>query len=246
MENTPLTEQDETMTARAARHSLCRRGRRPRPRRVMFTARDLFALMAPLAVEQALVMLVGVVDVAMISNVSEAAVSAVSLVDMMTYFFIVLFAALSAGGAVVVSQYLGARHLPLHEQNLSHHVRVPGRQHGERRRQRRGRIRAAGRHPGRGGSRALLPSVCAGVRVRGKVVPSLKPSGAPLASGAPRQKRSMMPRAPKEPKPNRAIHPPGRAGARWRIPRRPVQRPCAAYHASRRARSRPPASAPRV
>ena len=75
----------------------------------MFTARDLFALMAPLAVEQALVMLVGVVDVAMISNVSEAAVSAVSLVDMMTYFFIVLFAALSAGGAVVVSQYLGAR-----------------------------------------------------------------------------------------------------------------------------------------
>lgn len=83
--------------------------RNPRPRRVLFTARDLFALMAPLAVEQGLVMLVGVVDVAMISNVSEAAVSAVSLVDMLTYFFIVLFAALSAGGAVVVSQYLGAQ-----------------------------------------------------------------------------------------------------------------------------------------
>ncbi len=81
----------------------------PRPQRVLFTARDLFALMAPLAVEQALVMLVGVVDVAMISNVSEAAVSAVSLVDMLAYFFIVLFAALSAGGAVVVSQCLGAR-----------------------------------------------------------------------------------------------------------------------------------------
>lgn len=109
MESTPPTEQDETMEARAARHGLRRRSRERRPRRVMFTARDLFALMAPLAVEQALVMLVGVVDVAMISNVSEAAVSAVSLVDMMTYFFIVLFAALSAGGAVVVSQYLGAR-----------------------------------------------------------------------------------------------------------------------------------------
>lgn len=107
MKNTPLTEQDETTTARAGRREMRRRSRRPR--RVMFTARDLFALMAPLAVEQALVMLVGVVDVAMISNVSEAAVSAVSLVDMMTYFFIVLFAALSAGGAVVVSQYLGAR-----------------------------------------------------------------------------------------------------------------------------------------
>ncbi|MDE8702688.1 MATE family efflux transporter [Adlercreutzia equolifaciens] len=83
--------------------------RHPHPRRVLFTARDLFALMAPLAVEQALVMLVSVVDVAMISNVSEAAVSAVSLVDMLTYFFIVLFAALSAGGAVVASQYLGAQ-----------------------------------------------------------------------------------------------------------------------------------------
>ena len=82
---------------------------RPRPRRLLFTARDLFALMAPLAVEQALIMSVGMVDVAMISNVSEAAVSAVSLVDMITYFFIVLFGALSAGGAVVVSQYLGAR-----------------------------------------------------------------------------------------------------------------------------------------
>lgn len=84
-------------------------GRGPRPRRLLFTGRDLFALMAPLAVEQGLVMLVGMVDVAMISNVSEAAVSAVSLVDMLAYFFIVLFAALSAGGAVVVSQYLGAR-----------------------------------------------------------------------------------------------------------------------------------------
>lgn len=83
--------------------------RRLRPRRLLFTGRDLFALMAPLAVEQALIMGVGMVDVAMISNVSEAAVSAVSLVDMMTYFFIVLFGALSAGGAVVVSQYLGAR-----------------------------------------------------------------------------------------------------------------------------------------
>lgn len=89
--------------------NLPHRARRLRPRRLLFTGRDLFALMAPLAVEQALIMGVGMVDVAMISNVSEAAVSAVSLVDMMTYFFIVLFGALSAGGAVVVSQYLGAR-----------------------------------------------------------------------------------------------------------------------------------------
>lgn len=112
MRNTPSTEQIDVTSASTAsdtHRGLRRHSRGPRPRRVMFTARDLFALMAPLAVEQALVMLVGVVDVAMISNVSEAAVSAVSLVDMMTYFFIVLFAALSAGGAVVVSQYLGAR-----------------------------------------------------------------------------------------------------------------------------------------
>lgn len=100
-DRTPFFSRSDRTGKTARRHS--------QPRRLLFTARDLFALMAPLAVEQALIMGVGMVDVAMISNVSEAAVSAVSLVDMMTYFFIVLFGALSAGGAVVVSQYLGAQ-----------------------------------------------------------------------------------------------------------------------------------------
>lgn len=78
-------------------------------KRVHFTRRDLTRLLAPLVVEQFLAVTVGMADTMMVSYVGEAAISGVSLVDMLNVLIINIFAALATGGAVVISQYLGAR-----------------------------------------------------------------------------------------------------------------------------------------
>ena len=75
----------------------------------MFTNQDLKKLIIPLFLEQLLVALVGIADVFVIGFVGEAAVSGVSLVNAFNMIFINLFTALASGGAVVISQYLGAR-----------------------------------------------------------------------------------------------------------------------------------------
>lgn len=75
----------------------------------LFTNRMLVRLILPLVIEQALATLVGMCDGVMVSSVSEAAISGVSLVDMINNVILNLFAALATGGAVVTSQYLGAR-----------------------------------------------------------------------------------------------------------------------------------------
>ena len=54
------------------------------------------------------VMLVGMVDTVMVSDAGEAAVSGVALVDMVNYLIITVMAALTTGGAVLISQYLGS------------------------------------------------------------------------------------------------------------------------------------------
>jgi putative MATE family efflux protein len=51
----------------------------------------------------------GVADTVMISSVGEYAVSAVNIVDNINNLLIIAFIALSTGGAVVVSQYIGRR-----------------------------------------------------------------------------------------------------------------------------------------
>ena len=71
----------------------------------------LIKLIIPLVVEQGLTMLVGMADGVMVSSVGEAAISGVSLVDMIAAVILVLFAALATGGAVVTSQFLGARNM---------------------------------------------------------------------------------------------------------------------------------------
>lgn len=75
----------------------------------MFSNTDLKRLILPLVVEQALALTVGMADVMMVSYAGEAAVSGVSLVDMINVLLINIFAALATGGAVVTSQYLGAK-----------------------------------------------------------------------------------------------------------------------------------------
>ena len=77
--------------------------------RKIFSDHDLKVLILPLFLEQLLEVLVGVSGTFMVSYAGEAAVSGVSLVNMFNTVFIFLFSALAAGGAVVVSQYIGSR-----------------------------------------------------------------------------------------------------------------------------------------
>lgn len=75
---------------------------------MLFSNKDLRKLIVPLIMEQALAITVGMVDTMMVSSVGEAAVSGVSLVDMVNNLIFNILAALSTGGAVVASQYIGA------------------------------------------------------------------------------------------------------------------------------------------
>ncbi|MBR2420959.1 MAG: MATE family efflux transporter [Oscillospiraceae bacterium] len=77
----------------------------------LFSIQKLIRLIIPLVIEQGLTILVGMADGVMVSSVGEAAISGVSLVDMINAVILVLFAALATGGAVVTSQFLGARNL---------------------------------------------------------------------------------------------------------------------------------------
>lgn len=74
----------------------------------MFTNKQLAKLIWPLVVEQILSISVGMFDTVMISYAGEAAMSGVSLVDMINNLLIAIFASVATGGAVVISQYLGA------------------------------------------------------------------------------------------------------------------------------------------
>ena len=77
----------------------------------LFSNQRLIRLIIPLVIEQSLTILVGMCDGVMVSSVGEAAISGVSLVDMINAVVLILFAALATGGAVVTSQFLGARQM---------------------------------------------------------------------------------------------------------------------------------------
>lgn len=74
---------------------------------IMFTKKQLWALLIPLMVEQVLNSLMGTADTMMVSNVGSAAISAVSLVDSINTLILNIFSALATGGAIVCSQYIG-------------------------------------------------------------------------------------------------------------------------------------------
>lgn len=73
----------------------------------MFSNKALRKLIIPIFLDQILIIVVGIVSTMMLSYTGEAAVSGVSLVDMINMLIIYLLAALTTGGAVVVSQYIG-------------------------------------------------------------------------------------------------------------------------------------------
>ena len=85
----------------------------PRPtllkERQRFPNAALKAMIVPLVIESVLQMVVGLADTMMASHAGEGVLTGVGLDNMIITVFIYLFTALSAGGAVVVSQYIGSR-----------------------------------------------------------------------------------------------------------------------------------------
>ena len=77
--------------------------------RQLFTNAALKTMIIPMVLEQLLQMVVGLADTMMVSYAGEAVVAGVGLDTMVYTIFIYLFTAISSGGAVVVSQYIGSR-----------------------------------------------------------------------------------------------------------------------------------------
>ena len=73
----------------------------------MFSNKALKKLILPLIIEQILIMAVGVADTVMVSYAGEVAISGVGLGDMFNNLIITVLAAIDAGGAIIVSQYIG-------------------------------------------------------------------------------------------------------------------------------------------
>jgi putative MATE family efflux protein len=71
--------------------------------------KNLFRLLWPLLIEQIFTVTMGTVDIAIVSGVGEYAVSGVNIVNNINNLFIIAFNALSVGGSVVVSQYIGRK-----------------------------------------------------------------------------------------------------------------------------------------
>lgn len=75
----------------------------------MFSNKDLRNLIIPLFIEQFLLMFVGIADTFAVSFSGDADVSGVSLVTSFNTVLIFLFTALSSGGAVIISRYIGGK-----------------------------------------------------------------------------------------------------------------------------------------
>ncbi|MBD2867293.1 MATE family efflux transporter [Paenibacillus arenilitoris] len=70
--------------------------------------KQVFAIIVPIFVDSAFIVLMALLNTAMISSSGVAAVSAVSMVDSINIFIINLFAAIATGGTVIVAQYKGS------------------------------------------------------------------------------------------------------------------------------------------
>jgi len=79
------------------------------PSQRIFTNKQLLAMIGPVVLESVFSSLISMVDGIMVSSVGEAAISAVSLVGSISTVVLVMFNALTAGGSIVTSQYIGAK-----------------------------------------------------------------------------------------------------------------------------------------
>ncbi|WP_040208852.1 MATE family efflux transporter [Neobacillus jeddahensis] len=70
--------------------------------------RHMFAIILPIFVDQAFLILMSLLNTAMISSAGVAAVSAVSMVDSLNIFLVNVFIAVATGGTVMVAQYKGS------------------------------------------------------------------------------------------------------------------------------------------
>ncbi|MGZ9585417.1 MATE family efflux transporter [Paenibacillus marinisediminis] len=70
--------------------------------------KQIIAIIMPLLVDQAFIIIMSLLNTAMISSSGVAAVSAVSMVDSLNIFLINVFIAIATGGTVIVAQYKGS------------------------------------------------------------------------------------------------------------------------------------------
>jgi putative MATE family efflux protein len=70
--------------------------------------RQIIAIIIPLLVDQAFLILMSLLNTAMVSSAGVAAVSAVSMVDSLNIFLANVFIAVATGGTVIVAQYKGS------------------------------------------------------------------------------------------------------------------------------------------
>lgn len=91
----------------------------PRLSEPMFSNRQLLSLALPIVLDTLLAIAAGIVDSAMVSSAGEAAVSGISLVDSLNLMFILIFNAVTTGGVVVTSQYIGSGNIEKAKQSAN-------------------------------------------------------------------------------------------------------------------------------
>jgi putative MATE family efflux protein len=70
--------------------------------------KQIIAIILPIFVDNAFIVLMSILNTAMISSSGVAAISAVSMVDSLNIFIVNVFVALATGGTVIVAQYKGS------------------------------------------------------------------------------------------------------------------------------------------
>lgn len=76
---------------------------------MLFSNRYLIKTTVPLFIQNILSITIGMIDTMMVASAGEAAVAGVSLVNSLDTMLVLIFTSISAGGAVVLSQQLGAK-----------------------------------------------------------------------------------------------------------------------------------------